>query len=71
MVLQNLNGHAMPELNRITWKMKQLKVGLHEKPMNKSKSYIFIINLPERIPIERRHSPTMFYTSLHYPLKNN
>ncbi len=69
--MQNLNGHAMPEIMRIPWKMKQLKVGLHKKPMNKRKFFIFRRNIPERIPIERRHSPTIFYTSLHYLLKNH
>jgi len=70
-VLQNLNGHAMPETKRIIWKLKQLKVGLHKKSMNKRKFFILRRNIPERIPIDRRHSPTMFYTSLHYLIKNN
>jgi len=39
--------------------MKQLKVGLHEKPMHKRKSCRFGRNIPERIPIERRHSPNI------------
>jgi hypothetical protein len=46
-------------------------VGFHEKPMPKRKFCSFRRNTPERIPIERRHSPTMFYTSLPYTFKNN
>jgi len=48
-----------------------IKGGLFEKPMPKREFFSFRTNIPERIPIERRHSPTMFYTSLHYLFKNN
>jgi len=61
----------MPETKRIIRKKNQLKDELYEKPMPKRKICSFGRNIPERIPIERRLSPTMFYTSLPYLFKNN